>query len=82
MLENTLNTILTIAEKYDAANYATGIYRYSGNTQIASNATVQAKTKQQSAPTQTSNFGHAQNPPHQNNQQQYQKLSQAEKDRR
>jgi hypothetical protein len=82
MPENTLDTILIIAEKHNAANHTTGIYRHPGNKQIASNATAQAKTIQQLAPTQTSNFGHIQNPPHQNNQQQYQKLSQAEKDRR
>jgi hypothetical protein len=45
MPENTLNTILMIAEKHDAVNYATGIYRYLGSKQIASNATAQAKTK-------------------------------------
>jgi hypothetical protein len=82
MPENTLDTILMIAEKHDVANHATSIYRYPGSKQIAFNTTAQAKTKQQSAPTQTSNFRHAKNPPHQNNQQQYQKLSQAEKDRR
>jgi hypothetical protein len=38
MPENTLNTILTIAKKHDAAKYATGISRHSGNKQIASNA--------------------------------------------
>jgi hypothetical protein len=29
--KNTLNTILTIAEKRDVANDATGIYRYPGS---------------------------------------------------
>jgi hypothetical protein len=82
MPKNTLDTILMIAEKHDAANHATGIYRKPGSKQIVFIATVHAKTKQQSALTQTSNFGHAQNPPCQNNQQQYQKLSQAEKDRK
>jgi hypothetical protein len=82
MPENTLDTILIIAEKHDSANHATGIYRHPGSKQIASNATVQVKTKQQSRPIQTNNFGHVQNPTCQNNLQQYQKLSQVEKDKR
>jgi hypothetical protein len=71
MPEDTLDTILTIAEMYDIANHATGIYRHPRSIQRASKATVQAKTKQQLAPTQTSNFGHPQNPPCQKNLQQY-----------
>jgi hypothetical protein len=82
MPENTLDTILMIAEKYDAANHVTGIYRHLGSKQIATNATAQAKTKQQSGPIQTSNFGHPPNLLCQDNQQQYQKRPQAEKDRR
>jgi hypothetical protein len=69
MPKNTLDTILTIAEKHDTANYATGVYRHHRSKQIASNATAQEKTKQQSALTQTSNFGYVQNPLYQNNQQ-------------
>jgi hypothetical protein len=61
MLENTLDTILTIAKKHNTANHAIGIYRHPGSKQIASSAIAQAKPKQQSAPTETSNFGHAQN---------------------
>jgi hypothetical protein len=68
MLKNTLDTILTIVEKHNRANYTPGIYRYPGSKQIASNAIAQAKPKQLSAPTQTSNFRHVQNPQHQNNQ--------------
>jgi hypothetical protein len=45
MLENTLNTISTIAEKYDIANYTTGIYRYPRSKQKTSDAIVQAKPK-------------------------------------
>jgi hypothetical protein len=51
MPENTLNTIHTIAEKYDVANHTTGIYRYPRSKQIVFNTTVQAKAKQQSVPT-------------------------------
>jgi hypothetical protein len=28
ILENTSNTILTIAEKYNVVNYVTGVYRH------------------------------------------------------
>jgi uncharacterized membrane protein len=31
MSENTLDTILMIAEKHDAVNHAIGIYRYPGS---------------------------------------------------
>jgi hypothetical protein len=82
MPENTLDKILTIAGKHNTANHATDICRHRGSKLIVSNTTVQEKTKQQSAPTKTSNFGHVRNPPHQDNLQQYIKLSQAEKDRR
>jgi hypothetical protein len=68
MPDKTFDTNLMIVEKHDAANYATGVYRYPGSKQIASNTIVPTKTKQQSAGTQTSNFGHAQNPSCQNNQ--------------
>jgi hypothetical protein len=68
MPENTFDTILTIAEKDDIANHATGIFSNLASKQIVSNATAQAKTKQQSALIQTSNFRHTQNPPRQNNQ--------------
>jgi hypothetical protein len=67
MPEDTLNTILMIAGKHNTANDATGIYRHPRSKQIVSNTTAQANTKQQSVPTQTNNFGHAQNPPHQDN---------------
>jgi hypothetical protein len=40
MPENTFESILTIAEKYDATHHAIDIYRYPGNKQIASNAIV------------------------------------------
>jgi hypothetical protein len=65
--ENTLDIILTIAEKNDAVNHTIGIYRHPGSKQIASNTIAQAKPKQESVPTQTSNFGHAQNAQHHNN---------------
>jgi hypothetical protein len=42
MPEYTLDTILTIAEKHDVHNHATGVYRHLGNEQIASNIGVQA----------------------------------------
>jgi hypothetical protein len=71
MHENTLDTILTIAEKHDATNYVTGIYWHPGSKQIAFTTIVQAKPKQQSAPTQTSSFRHLQNPQYQNCQHQY-----------
>jgi hypothetical protein len=32
MLENTLDTIFTIAEKHDVANYSTGIYMSGGRS--------------------------------------------------
>jgi hypothetical protein len=67
MPENMLDTILMIADKHNVANHATGIYWYPQSKQIASNTTAQAKTKQQSVPTQTSNFAHAKNPSCQNN---------------
>jgi hypothetical protein len=70
MPKNTFDTILTIAEKHDAANHVTGVYQHLRNKQAAFNATAQVKPKQKSVPTQTSNFGHAQNSQHQNNQQQ------------
>jgi hypothetical protein len=38
MSENTLDTILRITEKYDTANYATGIYIHPESKQIGSNA--------------------------------------------
>jgi hypothetical protein len=40
MPENTLDTIIMITDKHDAANHAIGIYRHPGSKQIASNATV------------------------------------------
>jgi hypothetical protein len=60
--KNTLDFLFTIIEKYDATNYTTGVNRYSGGKMLASNATAQAKLKQQLVLTQTSNIGHAQNP--------------------
>jgi hypothetical protein len=45
MPENTVNIILTIPKKHDAANYVTGIYRYLGSKQIASNTIVQVTPK-------------------------------------
>jgi hypothetical protein len=48
MPENTVDTILTIAENYNTANHATGIYGHPGSKRIASNAIVQVKSRQQS----------------------------------
>jgi hypothetical protein len=82
MLKNALDTILTISEKHYSGNYGTGVYRHPKSKQRAFNAIAQVKLKQQLAPTQTSSFRHLQNPQHQNNQHQDQKLSLAENDRR
>jgi hypothetical protein len=60
--ENVLHNILTIAEKYDATNHATSVYRYLESKQIASNALTQAKPKPQLLPIKTSNNGYTQCP--------------------
>jgi hypothetical protein len=60
--KTALDTILKIAETHDVANHVTGIDQYPGSKQIASNTIAQAKCKQELVPTETSNFGHTQNP--------------------
>jgi hypothetical protein len=72
-----LDEILTLAEKHDASNHATGVYKHNQGKQPSSNATsVPAPKKKQQPQAQSSRFGQPQQ------QKPHGKLSQAEKERR
>jgi hypothetical protein len=74
-----LDEILTLAEKHNASNHATGVYKHNQGKQSSSNATsvpAPKKKQQQQQQAQSSRFGQPQQ------QKPHGKLSQAEKEQR